>query len=104
MNKLACFLILVTSVALADTQTDIEYARVGETSLKLDLHRFNWLEDDAIGELELEWNWLVREYTYSADARIAHFTRGGPWFPEYRDSDYAGEWFDEFESMKVASG
>jgi hypothetical protein len=69
----------------------------------LDLHRFNWLEgEDEIGNLELEWNWLVGEYTYNPDARIAHFTRGGPWFPEYRDSDYAGEWFDEFESMKVS--
>jgi len=39
MKKLVYFLILLTSPALADTQTDIEYARVGETSLKLDLHR-----------------------------------------------------------------
>lgn len=39
MKKLVWFLILLTSPALADTQTDIEYARVGETSLKLDLHR-----------------------------------------------------------------
>ncbi len=39
MNKLACLLIIVASAALADTQTDIAYARAGETSLKLDLHR-----------------------------------------------------------------
>jgi acetyl esterase/lipase len=39
MNKLICTLILLTSAALADTQTDIEYARAGEVSLKLDLHR-----------------------------------------------------------------
>lgn len=39
MKNLLWSLILLTSAALADTQTDIEYARVGETSLKLDLHR-----------------------------------------------------------------
>lgn len=39
MIKLIGTLLLVTSAALADTQADIEYARVGELSLKLDLHR-----------------------------------------------------------------
>lgn len=39
MMKFICSLVLVTAAALADTQTDIEYAKVGETSLKLDLHR-----------------------------------------------------------------
>ena len=28
----------------------------------LELHRFAWIEDAAIGELPLEWNWLVGEY------------------------------------------
>jgi acetyl esterase/lipase len=37
--KAAFFLLLLITVAEADTQTDIEYARVGEISLKLDLHR-----------------------------------------------------------------
>jgi hypothetical protein len=72
------------------------------TASGLDLHRLNWLKDeDEIGTLELEWNWLVTEYTYNADAKIAHFTRGGPWFPEYRDCDYAAEWFEEFEATKA---
>ena len=39
MIKTACLLFLVASVAFAETQTDIEYARVGDLSLKLDLHR-----------------------------------------------------------------
>ena len=39
MMKFIGSLILLTAAALADTQTDIEYAKVGETSLKLDLHR-----------------------------------------------------------------
>jgi hypothetical protein len=66
----------------------------------LELHRFAWIEERSIGELELEWNWLVGEYPYNAAAKIVHFTRGGPYFDAYRDSDYAEEWFAEFESMR----
>jgi hypothetical protein len=66
----------------------------------LELHRFAWTEDRLIGDLPLEWNWLVGEYPQRADAKIVHFTLGGPYFPEYRDSDYAEEWFAEFESMR----
>lgn len=39
MKKLFFFLLFVASAAFADTQADIEYAMVGELSLKLDLHR-----------------------------------------------------------------
>ena len=39
MMKFLCSLILLTSAALADTQADIQYAKVGDVSLKLDLHR-----------------------------------------------------------------
>jgi hypothetical protein len=66
----------------------------------LDLHRFAWVDDSLIGSLPLEWNWLVGEYAYNAQAKIAHFTRGGPYFDGYRDCDYAGEWFAEFEAMR----
>jgi len=66
----------------------------------LDLHRFAWVDDRLIGALPLEWNWLVGEYACNPDAKIVHFTRGGPYFPEYRGCDYADEWFTEFESMR----
>lgn len=63
------------------------------TASGLQLHQFHWLEsEDLIGDLPLEWNWLVGEYDHSPDARIAHFTRGGPYFEEYADCDYADEW------------
>jgi hypothetical protein len=59
----------------------------------LDLHRFNWLGDDAeIGSLPLEWNWLVGEYDHNPEARVAHFTLGGPYFHGYETCDYADEW------------
>jgi hypothetical protein len=66
----------------------------------LELHRIAWVADALIGELALEWNWLVGEYPYNPAARIVHFTLGGPYFGEYRQQDYAEEWFAEFESMR----
>jgi len=66
----------------------------------LELHRFGWIEDGLIGELALEWNWLVGEYRRNGAARIVHFTLGGPYFGEYRNCDYAEEWFAELESMR----
>lgn len=65
----------------------------------LDLHRFRWIDDAAIGSLPLEWNWLVTEYGYNPAAKIVHYTLGGPWFPEYRDCDYADEWRAECDAM-----
>jgi hypothetical protein len=74
------------------------------TAPGLDLHRFKWLDDALIGSLPLEWNWLVGEYPYRPDPKIVHYTLGGPYFNDYRDCDYAQEWFGEFESMRsVAS-
>jgi hypothetical protein len=73
------------------------------TASGLDLHRFKWLEDGLIGELPLVWNWLVGEYEYNPEAKIAHFTLGGPYFDDYRKCDYAEEWFAEFESLRHAA-
>jgi hypothetical protein len=72
------------------------------TASGLELHRFAWTEDAALGTLDLDWNWLVGEYDYKDDAKIVHFTRGGPYFEAYRGCDYAAEWFAELESMRTA--
>jgi hypothetical protein len=69
----------------------------------LELHRFAWTQDSLIGELPLEWNWLVGEYEYRPDARIVHYTLGGPYFDEYRNCDYAAEWFEELGSLQATA-
>jgi hypothetical protein len=62
----------------------------------LELHQFKWLGDDTlIGALPAQWNHLVGHDPYDANAAIVHYTTGGPYFPEYRDCDYADEWFRE---------
>ena len=68
------------------------------TATGLQLHQFKWLSDDnLIGELPLEWNWLAGEYEYKKDVKNIHFTEGGPWFNEYRDCDYSKEWLKLYD-------
>jgi hypothetical protein len=71
----------------------------------LDLHQFRWLADAAeIGALPLEWNWLVGEYEHNPQAKIAHFTRGGPYIAGYEASDYADEWRAAYARTITARG
>ena len=57
------------------------------------LHRFQWLTDDLIGKIPLEWNWLEGEYEKPETPPAAiHFTNGGPWFDNCQDVDYAEIW------------
>jgi hypothetical protein len=56
------------------------------------LHTFSWLNDDEIGELPKEWNWLVGEYDPSRDAKLLHWTHGVPGFAYYQRADGAKEW------------
>ena len=60
-----------------------------------DLHRFCWMPDDAIGELDPEWNHLVGVHPKNPDAKIAHFTLGTPSMPGYHGCEFADEWRDE---------
>jgi lipopolysaccharide biosynthesis glycosyltransferase len=65
-----------------------------------DLHRFAWLPNDRIGALPLEWNWLVGEYEHNDQAKILHYTLGGPWFKQYWLGDHAQDWLQAWrESM-----
>lgn len=83
------------------------------TASGLDLHRFNWLPSETtyrwpeavgaepIGALPLAWNWLVGEYADNPDAKILHYTLGGPWFPETRDCPHADRWLAEYSSLLI---
>lgn len=66
----------------------------------LELHQFKWLEGDhRIGALPKEWNHLVGEYDPDDKTKIVHYTIGGPYFHEYKNCDFAQEWFMELEDM-----
>lgn len=65
-----------------------------------ELHRFLWLQDDEIGELDRTWNWLVGEYEQPGnDVKNVHWTLGGPYFKEYSKVDFADEWFAMRDKM-----
>lgn len=60
-----------------------------------DLHRFCWLNDDEIGELPTEWNFLVGHTDPNIVPKIVHFTEGGPWMAGYENVPFADEWRGE---------
>lgn len=65
------------------------------------LHRFQWLNDEKIGELQPEWNWLVNWYREPKDGspKAIHYTEGGPWFKEYRRCQYHKVWKQYLREM-----
>ena len=70
------------------------------TAEALSMHRFTWLDDNVIGELDVRWNWLVGEYdSPPLDIKNVHWTVGGPYFNEYKESDFSNEWFEERDKM-----
>ena len=60
------------------------------------LHRFSWIEDDEIGELPKEWNWLATEYPNNEQAKIIHYTLGTPCFKDYRDTEMSEIWLNQY--------
>ena len=57
-----------------------------------DLHRFCWLEDHEIGELDPSWNWLVGHSDTTIDPKVVHFTTGLPCMMGYENVPFADEW------------
>jgi lipopolysaccharide biosynthesis glycosyltransferase len=97
-----------------DGQVQLGYARKNESSVMLlnadhpanhrlsiqdvnerpgrDLHRFYWCSEDEIGYLPAAWNWLVRVEEKPASPKIAHFTLGGPWLPNWKRAEHDEIW------------
>lgn len=59
------------------------------------LHRFTWIDDERIGELPIEWNWLPDEFGPNPDAKLLHYTLGTPSFHEFADTPQGSEWHRE---------
>jgi lipopolysaccharide biosynthesis glycosyltransferase len=62
------------------------------------LHQFKWLDDNEIGQLPVEWNWLVG-WNSGSKPKALHYTEGGPWFDNYKDCEYNYIWnqyYDEY--------
>ena len=66
-----------------------------------DLHRFCWLEDEEIGELEPRWNWLVNVQPMPPMPAVAHFTLGGPWFDGWPGAEHDDLWVKERDKWQM---
>jgi len=62
-------------------------------------HRFSWLKDEEIGELDHTWNYLVGVYDDIETPKLIHYTEGGPWFENYRDCKFNELWKKELQDM-----
>ena len=60
------------------------------------LHRFKWLNDIQIGNIDKSWNWLVGYYkeVQNSTPKALHYTDGGPWLEEYKDCEYSSKWYE----------
>ena len=58
------------------------------------LHRMQWAKDEEIGEIPSRWNWLEgwNKKPETGYPCCVHYTRGGPWFDNWQDVEYADEW------------
>ena len=63
------------------------------------LHRFSWLNENDVGEIPKEWNWLAIEYPINSKAKIIHYTLGTPCFRDFRETDMASEWLKTKERL-----
>jgi len=61
------------------------------------MHRFEWLEDEEIGEIKGLWNHLIGVQGRVPQPKLVHWTLGGPWH-KHEDS-YTQVWWDEYEDM-----
>lgn len=67
------------------------------------MHRFGWLNDNEIGRVNHEWNWLVGWYDEKTDGKpkALHFTEGGPWLGSpYDKSHYSDIWRNYYTEYK----
>ncbi|MEM7013501.1 MAG: hypothetical protein AAF585_18670, partial [Verrucomicrobiota bacterium] len=64
------------------------------------LHRFTWLEDDEIGGIPLEFNFLAEEQDPPKDGLPfnIHHTLGPPIYRERQKVDYVDHWKEEFQA------
>ena len=59
-----------------------------------DLHAFYWLHDSEIGSLTPDWNWLVGVEGKPLFPKLAHFTLGGPFMPNWNGAEHDDIWIE----------
>jgi len=78
--------------AIRNRQLDPEFVQKSTGAF---LHRFSWIDDNRLGELPPEWNWLPDEYGPNPDAKLLHYTLGTPCFEEFKHTPMNEHWHAE---------
>ena len=63
------------------------------------LHRFQWLHDSEIGNIDAKWNWLAMEYEEKDNVNLIHYTIGTPCFKEYNNTSFTSYWKKSFSNL-----
>lgn len=63
------------------------------------LHRFSWLKDNEIGELNKTWNYLAIEYENFPQAKLIHYTLGTPCFKDFKTADMSDIWWETYKRV-----
>ncbi|HEX5422711.1 MAG TPA: hypothetical protein VFW94_04130 [Candidatus Acidoferrales bacterium] len=67
------------------------------------LHGMQWADDSEIGSLPGEWNWLEgwNKLDRGMLPKAVHFTRGGPWFEQWKSVEFSDAWAAEHKAMEL---
>ena len=74
------------------------------------LHRFEWIEEEHIGEIPKTFNYLLGYYNDDNEPMAVHLTDGGPWHNDWyekkipTDDKYYNEWIkylNEYEKSDL---
>ena len=63
------------------------------------LHRFQWLQDYEIGELDSTWNYLAIEYKPRKDAKLIHYTLGTPCLVDFKEAEMSDIWWKTYDRV-----
>ncbi len=64
------------------------------------LHAFDWLDDQFLGDLPPEWNHLIGIDAPDPSTALAHFTLGTPSMDGHGDCEFAAEWWSYLSRPK----
>lgn len=87
-------MVLFNTARYAKTPREVEGAAVPS------LHRFEGVLLRDIGDFPRGYNHLVGVDAPNPDAKVVHFTLGGPWLAEYANVEHAQAWRDELQHMR----
>ncbi len=68
----------------------------------LDLHQFKWTNEEEIGDLPRQYNYLVGHDRPERIPHHIHWTLGTPCFKKYQDAPFAKEWREMKAEMEYA--